>query len=188
LLASNYTHEDTRGANLPLEPFQREMLRTVALLRKNVAVPLEFRWRPHPSDDRDAIERARSTVDGLELSPNRDAEQDLEWADIVITSVSSMIPQILMLGLPLFVHVPPALEELQDVQAISPERRFFYAEDLVQEFKQLVELIETGAVPPLAPEKQAAARFLAPGVDALEALRSRLSGHEIQVATGTVAP
>jgi hypothetical protein len=129
---------DTSAAQFPFHPFQLELLAGIDEVM--VAFPgiLQFRWRPHPCDDHEIIKRDHLRVRDLDLSLKRTIEEDIAWSDIIITSPSSTMTNALLTNRPLFVHVPPAMASLRELQAVHAKRKFFYAAELVLRIKQFL--------------------------------------------------
>lgn len=175
LVLTNYVHVDTAAAGYPLEPFQTELLEAIGLLASAFPGSLEFRWRPHPNDDRAMIERALRRAPGLDLSLDQPMERDIDWADIVITSPSSTVPQALLAGRPVFVHVPPALRCLTDIEAIHPDRSFFYANELVTRMQRFLAAAAEDARRALAPERETFAALFDDSPDKLADLPAALA-------------
>ena len=137
LVVSNLVHGDTALAGFPFRPFQTELLRGVDAIMGDGRL---VRWRPHPNDDRGLIELAHRAHPRIELSLHTDLAEDLAWADLAICSPTSAIVDAVRMGLPIFVQVPPAFLELQDLAALAPDRRFFYAEELAERFASYLRL------------------------------------------------
>lgn len=175
LLLTNYVHVDTAAAGFPLEPFQIELLEAVTLLASTFPELREFRWRPHPSDDRTIIKRAARLILGLDLSLDQPIGRDLDWADIVVTSPSSTVPQALLAGRPVFVHVTPALLSLTDIQAVHPDRCFFYADELAALIQRFLAAVAQDAGRALAPERETFAALFGDSPDELADLPATLA-------------
>jgi hypothetical protein len=166
LVVSNYVHEGWAASAFPLEPFQLELIDAVSELDHTRTGKFRFRWRPHPDDHEPAIKRALARAPHLELSRGTTLQSDLDWADIVISSPSSTVAEVLAANRPLFLHVPPAFEILPEVDAIDPVRRFFYARDLPSRVLPLITAMQVDLHASLAPEGRARERlFQGPSED-----------------------
>ncbi len=60
--------------------------------------PLDFRWRPHPTELPDLVRRAYTDLDDIELSQGRALEDDLAWADLIVSAHSSVAAQAMFAG------------------------------------------------------------------------------------------
>lgn len=159
LLLSNYVHVDWQRAGFPFEPFQLLLLDALAAVKSAAGEQLSYRWRPHPNDDADAVARALSRAPFLETRRTSTLEEDLEWADVVVSSPSSTTYQALSAGVPVFVHCPPGLRPLPDIKAICETRKFFYPSELEQRLGQCIAQLEAGSFDALAPERRALKRL-----------------------------
>jgi hypothetical protein len=54
---------------------------------------------------------------------------DLEWADLIVSSLSSVLIEALFAGVPVIAHVSPGMFQSVFAQARDPRRRFFYTDD-----------------------------------------------------------
>jgi hypothetical protein len=137
LLASGYVHRDAEwifgfpGATnrYPHRVFQAELLALVPLLRSRLGSDLEFRWRPHPSDIHAQLEADLARLDRVELSRGRPFEDDAAWADVMVSSLSTIVIEAIFAGIPVFVHVLPEADGLPATRHLAPSRVFFHAED-----------------------------------------------------------
>src|SRR5688500_506577 len=91
LLLSNYVHRDRSYAALPCEPFQVELLRVPALLREALGDELEFRWRPHPADENEAVARGHARAPFVSLSRDQPLAEDLDGCDVLISGNSTAL-------------------------------------------------------------------------------------------------
>ena len=78
------------------------------------------------------MQRDLRNLKNVELSQNRSLEEDLEWADLVVTAHSSVAAQSMFTGLPVFVHLRPELVGSPFTAYISDERAFQTAEEAVR--------------------------------------------------------
>lgn len=154
LLLSNYVHRDRPYRALPHEPFQYELLRVALLLRNRFGSDLSFRWRPHPADERDPVERAHRESAFVALSLDRPLADDLNECDVLVSGQSTALIEAVLGDVPFFVHVIPELEA--ELDWVPPERRFFRAEEAVGMFSDWVEALRRGD--PRASEPSARAR------------------------------
>ena len=130
LIMSNYAHPDSiiRGRHVE-EMYQDELLRMVTVLRANGHGDKAFRWRPHPADDENLVRSALARHADLELSRGTGLEADARWADVIISTVSSTVIEVLFAGVPVFVHALPAYWGTRLLSFVDPDRLFFYADD-----------------------------------------------------------
>ncbi len=166
LLLSNFVHRDsTVHGKFPLRVFQPELLAVVPQIREDFGERFHFRWRPHPADNDALLAESVATVPGVDLSRGRELAEDCAWADIIIGSLSSAITDALMAEAPTFVFVLPHLAQTPDVHCFAAERRFFYARELREPFRQCIAQLDAGDSAALEPERRArAAMFGESGV------------------------
>ncbi len=154
LLMTNYCHRDSfSDGGYPLEAFQCEVLRLASLLEAG-RPGLQFRWRPHPGDGPPATERARRLFPALTASVGTKLDDDLSWADLVVTSFSTTIFESLLVGLPVFVHVAPEQDGAPAIQTVAPQRRFFYAPDVVDRILACLAALDRDDPDALEPERR----------------------------------
>lgn len=163
LIMSNYVHRDQKTPwGFALLPFQTELVRAAGLIRNQVRSDLAFRWRPHPADDERMVEQTLSQHPGLELSRGRALQEDADWADIILSSQSSVAVESLVAGVPVFVHVQPIPSASPHIGAFDPSRRFFWARELVPLFTACVQALERGDPDALEPERRARIALFGP--------------------------
>jgi hypothetical protein len=150
LLLTNYAHRDDVVEQTGLDPYQDELLEIVRLRGRQYA----FRWRPHPADRPEAITPAATGLPA-ELSRGRPLAEDLAWADVVVSTISTAVLEALVLDLPVLVHATPDLEDAPVVAPFSPQRVFFYATDGVRKLDAIVNALSAPDL--LKPERQALA-------------------------------
>jgi hypothetical protein len=155
LLASSYLPSgwgiDPRIVEHYQEPFLREAL----------AVPgVKLRWRPHPADDPVRIDRLCRRFPALERSVGT-LEEDLAWARVLVTSVSSIIIEALFAGLPVFVHEVP-FWEASVYGAFDEARRFGGRRRLVELLGPCLLGLARRDAEALAPEARARERLFGP--------------------------
>lgn len=143
LLASNYVHRDTAVQGFyPLSEFHHYLGRLPALLANSSPATFCFRWRPHPADSPDEIQKAlNASSEPIELSVGP-LSDDLAWADLVVTSMSSLIFEALLADRPVFVQILPRFRATRYAQAIDSRRKFFLLEDCIRQIA--FQLGETG--------------------------------------------
>jgi hypothetical protein len=124
LLLSNYMHRDDAVYRIGLDPYVHELLD----IARRDDPRCVYRWRPHPADRRDAVTRASEGL-SAEISRGRSLEEDLAWADVVVSTLSTALPKALLAGLPVLVHITPDADDTARVLPFSPQRRFFSAAD-----------------------------------------------------------
>ena len=168
LLLTNYVHRDSDADSLPgatrfpAQLFQAEMLELVSLLRAAGHRHLTFRWRPHPADNEKAIRTDHARLVNVALSRDRPLEEDVAWADVVISSNSTTVIETLFAGVPIFVHLLPEQWDIPALSFLAPERLFFHAEDGAQRIGMW--LTRYGATPAdgLEPERLARLALFGP--------------------------
>jgi hypothetical protein len=160
LIASNYATVDSLiGSTLPSLAFQEELMAVVRLIRDGFGQRFQFRWRPHPADMAWAVRATLNEYPNVDLSPGCSLGEDAAWADIVITSSSSIVPQFLLAGVPIFLHVRPGLLHAPEVEYFASERKFFHASELQQPFAQCIAALDSGDPLALEAEKRTRESF-----------------------------
>lgn len=158
LILTNYFHRNIVVAHggTKRAPYQRELLAVPAHLRSALpGWPFEFRWRAHPAEVPDLIERAHEKLDSVELSRGRGLEEDLAWADLVISAHSSAAAQAMFVGLPVFVHLRPEMVHSPFTAYVSESRRFQTAQEAVALIVPCLRDLASGDPNVLRPECQA---------------------------------
>lgn len=126
LALTNYgTRTGDRLRLLPRVAYQDAFFEALSVIRR-IAPDAHVRWRPHPGDDPAAIEatlRANATL-GLEQSIAESLDDDLAWADVVVTSISSTIVEACMHPTPILVHAIPVHEADVILAMFDPIRLF----------------------------------------------------------------
>jgi hypothetical protein len=164
LIMSNYCHRATRiGSRWPQLPFQNELLRLPGLLRQALGERFQFRWRPHPADNEGAVQQTFAQTSGVEISRGRPLEEDVAWAEIIVSSVSSAAIEALLAEVPVFLHCIPEYSETPVVLRFHPSRRFVWARDLALPFGRCVEALDAGDAGALAPERETRFLLFGPG-------------------------
>jgi hypothetical protein len=163
LFLSNYVHRGyLMNGRLPLEPVQLEMLRAAAGARRALGPGAEIRWRPHPADDDESIARTLATVRDVERSVGRNLHDDVTWADVIVCSPSSTLFEVMLAGVPVFLHLTPDYAETPASDFVAPSRTFFRAEELEPKLTACVEALRRGDPEALAPERDARFALLGP--------------------------
>jgi hypothetical protein len=163
LLVTNYVapvlgaHDDR-----PMEPYQSELLRAAHLARSVLESGGVVRWRPHPADDLEAVKRGLALFAGIELSERRTLAEDVAWADIVVSTPSSALFEVLLVDVPVFLHLPPNYADTPASEFMDDERVFFFAEDFVPKLARCVEAVRQGGSSALAPERAARGALFGP--------------------------
>jgi hypothetical protein len=149
LILSGYSHRDQNRARL--EIFQDELLDVVRLLLAAGEPTLHFRWRPHPADSRQSVQRTRNRLGltSLEISWAQPLETDVQWADIIVSNLSTVVSECLLDNLPVFVHHLPQVWGLPATTFLDPARTFIHAEDGAHKIRNYL------AKPDDAPERRA---------------------------------
>ncbi len=136
LLLSNYVHRDS-GYKKPYCCFQNQMLSVVPYLLSS-DLCRAVRWRPHPADDRALVVKTAQKYKRLELSLDRSLEDDFDWADIVVSSYSTVISQALVRGVPVFVHLMPEFQDISLTKFLASERVYFTPQELIEKILEFI--------------------------------------------------
>lgn len=161
LILSNYVHRDRPYRAMPHEPFQTELLRVATLLRERFGEDaFEFRWRPHPADEPDAVERGHARVPFVTVSRGRTLAEDLDDCDVLVSGQSTALVEAIVGGVPFFVQVIPEL--INELSWVPRERRFFTAEELIDPFVEWVDAIRRGDPSASEPENRARRALFGP--------------------------
>ena len=160
LITSNYATLDSLiGDSLPFLPYQEDLLAVIRFIRERYGKRFQFRWRPHPADLEWAVRNTLKRYQDVDLSRGRALAEDAAWSDLIVTSSSSVVPQLLLAEVPIFLHVRPSLLHAAEVEYFSSERKFFSAQDLIQAFSQCVARLDIGNPSALDPEKHTRIAF-----------------------------
>jgi hypothetical protein len=135
------------------EPFLRQA-------RELGALAVNLRWRPHPGDDPEAVARMCAAFPELERSRGS-VDDDLRWADVLATSVSSLIMEALDYQLPVFVHETPRWDDAH-LEVFAGERRFGLAQTLLEALAPCLDALRRGDPALLEPERALRRRLLGP--------------------------
>jgi hypothetical protein len=158
LILTSYFHRDivVPHGGTKRAPQQRELLAIPERLR--AALPdwlLEFRWRPHPAEMPDLVARAYADLEDVELSQGRQLEDDLAWADLIVSVHSSAVAQAMFVGLPVFVHLRPEMVDSPFTAYVSESRAFQSADEAVARIVPCLCALAERDPKVLAPEYQA---------------------------------
>ena len=146
---------------LPRLGYQEHLLENVKCLLGSASRELELRWRPHPGDDRDQIRLASAAFGpGLSLSVAKRLDEDLDWADLYITSLSSTVVEALAWDKPLLVHDIPIHEAAVLMSLFDGRRRFRNDLELAAAFAEAARQLDEGA--PLLEEDALRCEFFGP--------------------------
>ena len=137
LVMSSYTHRDAivnegivrKRRRFPLQIFQTEILDVIRCLREMGHHDLEFRWRPHPADTDSEIQRDLSALPNVELSRGRALVEDASWADLIVSSNSTVVVETMFAGVPVFVQLLAELQGLPATSFLAPDRIFFHSRE-----------------------------------------------------------
>jgi hypothetical protein len=158
LILTNYFHREivVPHGGTKRAPYQRELLEIPERLRTAVPDwPLEFRWRPHPAEMPELVRRAHGELEDIELSQARTLEEDLAWADLVVSAHSSAAAQAIFVGLPVFVHLRPELVDSPFTAYVSESRGFQSAQEAANGIVPCLRALADRDSEVLAPERQA---------------------------------
>lgn len=151
LLMSNYaTSISRRRTVLPRVGYQQLLLSNLATAISSLGEPAVVRWRPHPGDDKKHIELELERHSSFERSKAA-LDDDLEWADVIVTSLSSTVIEALAFQKPLLVHDIPVHEAAVLMKLFSEGRRFRNAQELTAALSRAV--IDAGSPDGLEPEQ-----------------------------------
>jgi hypothetical protein len=139
--------------------YQEPLLRQVDELRR-LPHPVELRWRPHPGDDPAALARYAAMFPSLPRSTGS-LDEDLRWAHVLATTVSSVTMEALYYDLPIFVHEVPRWDD-SNLEVFEPARRFGLELSLSRAIVPCLTLLQRGDPELLAPERALRTRLLGP--------------------------
>jgi hypothetical protein len=158
LLLTNYFHRDivVPYGGTKLAPYQRELLAIPERLR--LELPdwlLDFRWRPHPTEMPNLIRRAYADLEDVELSQGCPLEDDLAWADLIVSAHSSVAAQAMFAGVPVFVHLRPEIADSPFTAYVSESRAFQSTQEAVTRIVPCLRALAKRDPNVLTPERQA---------------------------------
>ena len=133
------------GDPLLMECYQRAFFAALAVAVPSLNKPIHLRWRPHPSDSRPRMQATLATHASLNMGVSLEPyglPQELSWADVVVTSVSSVIIEALDYAVAILVHEIPFYDSTGVLSYFSPERRFRDAADLSAKLRTCLAAIE----------------------------------------------
>jgi hypothetical protein len=149
----------------PREVYQPELLDVIRRLRALGHADLEFRWRPHPADVLARVLRDLGDTTDVELSRGRPLEEDAAWADVIVSSNSTAVIEMMFAGVPVFLHNLAEFDGLPATSFLARERVFFHAEDGARRVAAWLDRFASRPSDGLAPERAArVALFGAAGV------------------------
>lgn len=161
LVLSNYAlyYPGFHGHRFTQIAFQEILLDALREAVSRSSFRLDLRWRPHPSDDPESIEQARRNFSAapLALSRGREFDEDLQWADVVVTSISSTVVEAVLYPVSVLIHDIPYYEGEAFIRSIPDCRRFRDERDLPFKLERAVR--DALADSPLAPEAEMRAAF-----------------------------
>jgi hypothetical protein len=162
LVMTNYCHRDDLESGVwPLEPFQHEILRVPELLAAE-RPGLRFRWRPHPSDGKAPIAREHAELANVDLSVGTALDDDLSWADLVVSSMSTTVFEALLTDVPVFMQVLPYLDGAPVLAPLAKERQFFRAEEVISRIVACLERLDRDDPDALRPERASRVALFGP--------------------------
>ena len=141
LFLSNYCHRDYEvEGRFSFECFQNELLSVSELVSARFP-EIELRWRPHPADNEAAIARSQERFPRVRRTTNKSLEADFEWADVLVSSMSTTVLEGLFLDLPVFIHIPPEYRAGPNARRYDPRRVFFYRDEGIEKLAPIVDAL-----------------------------------------------
>jgi hypothetical protein len=166
LIMDNYLHRDDKiGDTFAYEPFLGELLGTIPLIRGMFGSRFVFRWRPHPADNAVAVERHAMRYPGLEVSAGRSLADDVDWSDLVFSSLSSAAIECLFANVPVFLQAMPMFHGWPVVEAFARSRKFLRATETSPGFGHCIEELDAGNVDAMREERKTRQRLFGPSED-----------------------
>jgi hypothetical protein len=150
LVASNYLVNAWGFDPRMFEHYQEPLLHAAVEAQRALPWPIELRWRPHPDDDPERVERLRQAWPQF-LPSVGSLDEDFRWARVLVTSMSSITIEALAYRLPVFVHEIPWWNQSL-LAAFDPARRFGGARPLAELLGPCLEALVRGDAAALAPE------------------------------------
>jgi hypothetical protein len=154
LCLTNYVNGYTLGygrGRLSLECWQVAFFQALEEAIAALSVPCEVRWRPHPADVRSAVQANLERLPWVRLADGT-LHENLAWADVVLTSVSSIIVEALAFPRPLFVQYAPLWDFDVAAGPFDPERRFQNGSELGPRLSRCIQALRAGDAAAFAPE------------------------------------
>ncbi len=159
LVCSNYLTSEfgwsARAQAHYMAPLLREACAAAAAQRAVV------RWRPHPADDPAYVRRLLGEFPGVERS-TASLEDDLRWAHVMVSSLSSVIIEGLFYGVAVFVHQVPRYDE-SVWGMFERERLFGLGRSLAEALAPCAALVRAGDARGLEPERALRRRMFGAG-------------------------
>jgi hypothetical protein len=143
LFISNYAHRDwSYLGGSHLLPLQDELLSLASKFRAR-EVPLDFRWRPHPADVPEQVAAAAQKAGLTDVSQGvRPLQEDLAWADLVVSAPTTAVYDALFAGVPVFLHLTPDLERTAVARWTHVNRQFYWASEVVDRIVETIRELE----------------------------------------------
>lgn len=132
LLMTSYCHRDSAsGGVYPYAPGLDALLSALVAFEAKAKVRLQWTFRPHPADDRVVIAQVMQRFASLDLtlSTARDVGDDIDRADLIVSTLSTVVADALLSGQPTFVHMFPEFMKVPGGAFVDPARRFFATEE-----------------------------------------------------------
>ncbi len=146
---------------LPRLGYQEHLLNDLQTFVRAEERQFDLRWRPHPGDDPEQVRLACGRFGPqLALSTATSLDEDLEWADLFITSLSSTVVEALAWEKPLLLHDVPIHEAEVLMSLFDTQRRFRNADELAAAFANAARQLDT--VAPLREEHLLRRQFFGP--------------------------
>ena len=155
LLMSNYMHRESAMSQTGFDAYLDELLDVIRLRADRYA----FRWRPHPADVPDSVSLAARSLPA-EVSRERRLVEDLAWADVVISTRSSVAAEALLFDLPVLLHITPNIEDGPLARPFARERRFFLSSEGAEKLDLIIRSLSDPNL--LAPENRTRAMLFGP--------------------------
>src|SRR6185436_6420066 len=108
-------------------------------------------------------ERAMRAARDVERSRAALLEEDVAWADVVVSSLSTSIIEALFADVPVFVHVTPDFRDVPATSFLDPQRTFFRASELAPRLDACLRALANGDPEARAPEARARESLFGPG-------------------------
>ncbi len=149
LLMSNYgtLMSGAHRRRFPRLGYQRQLLADFAAA---LDMGQSLRWRPHPGDDQTAIAAELARFGPSLILSTGSLDDDLGWADLIVTSLSSTVVEALAWEKPLLIHDIPVHEADVLMALFSVTRRFRNADELARALQLAAADARSGQ--PLVPE------------------------------------
>jgi hypothetical protein len=163
LIMSAYLHRDdlVHGEHLH-EPALHELLAIVDTFAADERHDVTFRWRPHPADDPQKVDRVRGMHAATELSRGTPLAEDLAWCDAVVTVHSSAMFEAMFADVPIFLQALPGTWGTAITSPLDRERVFHWSEDGAGKLAACLAALRAGDPGTLEPERAARRRLFGP--------------------------